>query len=476
MRHYINTVDGRYQGLFGYLNSGANISNLTVHGSVTSGYDKTTGVNIGGVIGRASGSKTSPVYVTNCTNYVNVTGYSKYAAGIVGYAGTYVIIDRCANYGTISLSHDKNTQATDAAGIAYLNATSDTITNSYNCGKVTANNNVGGIYASTVNATVTNVYNTGYVHANRTNGSGYQCHGAIRPMANTTAETNLVTNAYAKEDFLFNELNTTIITNPEAWSGGEVAYKLGAAFGQEIGVDPLPVLGGMTVYEIERPDGTKFYSNQDLKYYTRDNLTPGRIGTYCLEYASAIIEGATFYRLLYKTLDDLGDPLKVVFEEVTALEAGQPYIFLPEDEALTVYYVDENKANDPGHFNGLYGTFEDIHDGAFGAAGNILEGNYLVSNNKIMRCGEYCALSAHRAYIKMDQVALKDAVNAPKPVAGRKLLLLGKEEMEEQITTKLPASQMTDETDGPIYDILGRRIDTPIKHGVYIKNGQKYIQ
>lgn len=424
---FIDTPDGRYQGLFGYLNSGANISNLTVRGSVTSGYDKTSGVNIGGVIGRIAGAKNTPSYVTNVTNYVNVTGHSKYAGGVAGYAGSYVYFDRCANYGTIALSHTTNTNAVEAAGIACLSNANSGITNSYNCGKVTANNNVGGIYASSVNATVTNVYNTGYVHANRSNGSGYQCHGAIRPTANTTAETSNVTNAYANEDFLFNELNTVIITDPEAWSGGEVAYKLGEAFGQEIGVDPLPVLGGMKVYEIERPDGTRFYSNRNLKYYTRDNLTTGRIGTYCFNYASALIEGAAFYRLMYKTLDGEGMPLKLYFEQVTELAAGQAYVFMPEDDAFTVYYEEQNEATEPQAVNGLHGTYTAIQDGAAGTQGNILEGNYLVSNNTIVRCAGNCRLAANRAYIDMNEVALKDAPNAPHSVPGRGKLVIGQD-------------------------------------------------
>lgn len=473
---YLSSTGGCI-GLFGYLTQGAEIKNLTVKGAVTSSSTSTT-LKAGGVVGTASGSKSKPVTITGVTNYVNVTGHSKYAAGIVGYAGTYVIIDRCANYGNVTLSHETNTKGTDAAGIAYLNATSDTIHNCYNQGTIVANNNVGGIYATDKNASVTNVYNTGRVHATRTNGSGYSCHGAIRPTANTTATTDQVTNAYANEDFLFNELNTIIITNPEAWSGGEIAYKLGEAFGQEIGVDPLPVIGGMTVYEIEMPDGSKYYSNTNESYgeYVRENLTPGQIGTICLPYASFRTFGATFYKMLYKKLDDHGDPMKIYLEEVLQLEPGEPYIFIPEADELRVWYAESTQVLSPADaINGLQGTFEHITDGAADAPGNKLEGNYIIYNNMFKKCGAYCQLYENRAYIKMAEVPEMGAPNAPQPVPGRRHAVIGNAQAPQVATG---AENVVMDTENTAYDVLGRPVDirnTDI-HGVYIVNGQKIVK
>ena len=468
---YINDATNRYRALFGDLTSGATIKNLTVRGSVTSTYDTTTGGRIAGVVGYASGSKASPIYITNVTNYADVTGCSKYAAGICGYAGTYVYIDRCANYGNVTLSHNTNTKGTDAAGIACLNNVNSSITNSYNCGNIVANNNVGGIYVATVKAPVSNVYNTGRVHATRTNNSGYSCHGAIRPTANTTTETENVTNAYADEDFLFNELNTTIITAPEAWTGGEVAYKLGEAFGQEIGVDPLPVLGGMKVYECTRPDGTKFYANQPYECYQRKELTVGRMGTICLPYASDQYEGATFYRLLHKKLNEQGEPVRMVLEEVTMLEAGMPYVFVPDAEEINVYHLAAPQVSDPGHFNGLYGTFDPIQDGDAGAPGNILENNYIISDNIFRICGHHCSLKPNRAYIKMYEVAQEGQTSAPQPVPGRRQIIIGGAAMpmtptdlegitnyeEQSIKKVLRNGRLYIIHNGQIYDVVGNK-------------------
>lgn len=474
---YINDATNRYRALFGDLTSGATIKNLTVRGSVTSTFDTTTGGRIAGVVGYASGSKTLPIYITNVTNYADVTGCSKYAAGICGYAGSYVYIDRCANYGNVTLSHNTNTKGTDAAGIAYLNNVNSSITNSYNCGTIVANNNVGGIYVATVKAPVSNVYNTGRVHATRTNNSGYSCHGAIRPTANTTTETENVTNAYANEDFLFNELNTTIITTPEAWSGGEVAYKLGEAFGQEIGVDPLPILGGMQVYENTLPDDSKIYSNASESYgeYLRVNLTARQMGTVCLPYASFRTFDDTFYKILYKEVDGEGMPLNITLEEVTQLEPGVPYIFIPETDVLRIWYAESTMVLTAGNENGLHGTFEYITDGAAGTSGNKLEGNYVIYNNMFQRCGGNCRLPENRAYIKMNEVAIQGTSNAPKPNNARRHVIIGNAQMP-QTPTGID-EQTAKEQMNQCYDVLGRPVNcNSIEHGVYIINGQKIVK
>ena len=381
-------------------------------------------------------------------------------------------IDRCGNYGDITaVKTADNKYGTNVAGIGHANATTITITNSFNQGTVLGDNNVGGIYCATVNTTVTNVYNTGYVHASGTNSSGYSCHGAIRPMANTTAVTNKVTNAYADEDFLFNELNTTIITTPEAWTGGEVAYKLGDAFGQEIGVDPLPVLGGMKVYECERPDGTKFYANQPYECYQRKELTVGRMGTICIAYASDKYEGATFYRLLHKKLNEQGDAVRMVLEEVTVLEAGMPYVFVPDAEEINIYYLASSEVNLPSHFNGLYGTFEPIQDGEAGNPGNKLENNYIISDNIFQICGHHCSLKPNRAYIKMDEVAQEGQTSAPQPVPGRRQIIIGGTAMpktptgleditnheEQSIKKVLRNGRLYIIHSGQIYDVIGNK-------------------
>ena len=199
------------------------------------------------------------------------------------------------------------------------------------------------------------------------------------------------------------------------------------------------------------------------------------MGTICLPYASTKTEGATFYRILYKELNDAGEPYNITLEEVTELQAGMPYVFIPETDEIRIWYSESSSVAAPNHFNGLYGTFNYITDGAAGDQNNILEGNYLVYNNMFQHCSEYCQLPANRAYIKMDDVALQGSQNAPAPVPGRRHVVMSGDGSHKTPTDV--QSVEWDGTDGGVYDVLGRRINgQPNAHGVYIINGQKVVK
>ena len=178
-----------------------------------------------------------------------------------------------------------------------------------------------------------------------------------------------------------------------------------------------------------------------------------------------------------KRLDENGDPYKLDFEEVTELEAGKPYLFVPEADALRVVYKESTQVLTADHFNGMYGTFENIIDGAAGAQGNILETNYLVVNNMFRICGGYCSLPANRAYIQMGEVAQQGSPIAPAPVPGRRRMSIGKNDAP-QITTAIDEQMVHDQmVNGQWYDILGRPVDiNNAAHGVYIINGQKVVK
>ena len=421
----------RYLGLFGYITYSTTfdvtIKNLTIRGTINSTYDSTTGAQVGGLAANVTGRNNGRINITNVTSYVDITGMSANIAGLIG-SGNFLNIDRCANYGNITVTNPNKTQVRDkgVAGIVVLSSLNNTITNSYNRGNVVAGNYVGGIYSGkdyTYNVTVTNCYNTGWLNASKGNSLGASV-GAIRNCKNSTDETPNVTNCYANMDFLFNELSTTIVEDEEPWANGEIAYKLGDAFGQQIGVDPLPVLGGMTVYEIELNDGRKIYTNNPLEEYTRNGLTSGIMGTICLPWASEATTGASFYQILYKELDDKGNPFNITLEEVTGLEAGKPYVFIAEEKEIHVYYNPSTEVSNPSDHNGLYGTFDQINDGAAGDPDNKIEGNYVVANSLFQLCGANCTVPEYRAYIKMSEVPLKGAKDAPKPIADRRHIVI----------------------------------------------------
>ena len=96
-------------------------------------------------------------------------------------------------------------------------------------------------------------------------------------------------------------------------------------------------------------------------------------------------------------------------------QAGAGYVILATAETLRVKNgLDE--AQYPVHAesnNGLQGTFEEIADEAAGAAGNTLEGNYIIYNNEWRLCGGYTGLQANRAYLIMNYVPGSTVTQAP---------------------------------------------------------------
>lgn len=202
----------------------------------------------------------------------------------------------------------------------------------------------------------------------------------------------------------------------------------------------------------------------------RTGLTAGRYGTICLEKNVTAMLGASFYEIAYREDKD-GAPYKVCFDEVSALEAGVPYIFLAEDEQITVVYGDET-ATVAGSKNGLVGTFDDILDGDAGAAGNQLEGNYLVNNNMVRLCGGNCNLPANRAYIRMNDVS----TNVVAPAPGRRRITL--QNADTQVASGLNGisedSPIAPQQQG-IYDILGRKLEQTAGTGFYIIDGKKQV-
>ena len=214
----------------------------------------------------------------------------------------------------------------------------------------------------------------------------------------------------------------------------------------------------------ENTDGT-LYAKWLEHFYTR-TVTSGRYGTICLPYGSSNMTGAIFYEIAWINKSTM----RVFMDEVTELEAGKPYIFLPTSSQIKVVYQGE-KADEAGDNNGLYGTFTDMADGPAGTVGNKLEGNYMLSNNQIIKCLGNCKLPANRAYFKLDKIPTIE----PAPVPGRRRVALdvqgGNEATGVDNLTEdgvVPAMEGT-------YDVLGRKMNEPKNTGFYIVNGKKVV-
>ena len=131
-------------GLFGYIGSGAKVSNVGMAGGSVTG-----GSCVGGLAGYNKGGTITDSYATG-----NVTGNTK-VGGLAGYN----------NGGTVTNSYATGsvTGGLDVGGLVGLNDTG-TVTNSYATGSVTGSNDyVGGLAGSNDNGTITDAYASGSV-------------------------------------------------------------------------------------------------------------------------------------------------------------------------------------------------------------------------------------------------------------------------------------------------------------------------
>lgn len=137
-------------------------------------------------------------------------------------------------------------------------------------------------------------------------------------------------------------------------------------------------------------------------------------GTICLSRKAVELEGATFWKIAYKTQD----LTYIMIEQVSELEAGRAYIFMPEQENLYGVMVGESVQSPvaAADNNGLQGTFEAI----VAAEINALTGNYMLYNNAFMECGKNCSMPANRAYMVLSDVCL-EADAAPQQAPRRAL-------------------------------------------------------
>ncbi len=166
------TISGLYinnstndQGLFGCLDQGGTVQNLSVSGSVS-------GNNyVGGVVGDNRGS------VEDCDFTGSVTGTVDYVGGVVGYNGGTV--KNCYNTGNISGNISGNTSGNQVGGIVGQN--SGTVENCYNTGNISGDISIGisgGVVGWNDSGTVKNCYNTGNISGNTSGGVvGYNHSG-----------------------------------------------------------------------------------------------------------------------------------------------------------------------------------------------------------------------------------------------------------------------------------------------------------
>ena len=154
--------------------------------------------------------------------------------------------------------------------------------------------------------------------------------------------------------------------------------------------------------------------------YTRP-VTNGNYGTICLPKAAPDLSaaGAVFFEVAGKIMD--GSALQeVVFDEVTALEAGVPYVFLAEADELNITLTgDAEAAPKNENSNGLIGSFTVAKVGSY-------NNNFILKDNKL-----YCTknqvyyVGENRAYFDISQM---DAFGGAAPAPGRRRISMSVEQ------------------------------------------------
>ena len=271
---YGTVTNCRFEGsVSGAQNVGGVIGNV-LYGSVTdcSNMGAVRGINcVGGVIGYSSSAP-----ISGCYNKGAVHGIDNYIGGVVGNCSTSSVSE-CYNEGTV-------------IGSLYVGGiigygSSLTVTECYNQGKVEGTLRGGGIAAALLGSDMVSCLNVGNVSPSGLPGGlvSYVDNGSV------TSSYFLMTDSINKDLFGLNSKDSNEGAAPKGLAelaSGEIAYLLQAGlpipdgeieapllWGQSIGEDAYPSLGGERVYA-----GYLSCSERAAATYTNDStISPDRL-------------------------------------------------------------------------------------------------------------------------------------------------------------------------------------------------------
>ena len=231
----------------------------TNQGAITNCYN--TGIvrgseTVGGVCGSNYGT------ITNCSNKGNVGEDDESVGGVCG--SNYGTITNCNNAGIVS-------GKSYVGGVCGKNSNGGTVTNCNNTGEVRGTSQyIGGLSGDNDSSSITNCNNTGEVKATGKfvgglSGGNYN-NGTI---TNCYYDSTIYTGAAIGDD----KGTTTKVEGKttEQYKTGEVAYLLqpdqsDEVWGQTIGTDTYPTLGGAKVYKTAIYKGCEGKSGEPVSY------------------------------------------------------------------------------------------------------------------------------------------------------------------------------------------------------------------
>ena len=231
----------------------------TNQGAITNCYN--TGIvrgseTVGGVCGSNYGT------ITNCSNKGNVGEDDESVGGVCG--SNYGTITNCNNAGIVS-------GKSYVGGVCGKNSNGGTVTNCNNTGEVRGTSQyIGGLSGDNDSSSITNCNNTGEVKATGKfvgglSGGNYN-NGTI---TNCYYDSTVYTGTAIGDDMGTTEKVEGKTT--EQYKTGEVAYLLqpdqsDEVWGQTIGTDTYPTLGGAKVYKTAIYKGCEGKSGEPVSY------------------------------------------------------------------------------------------------------------------------------------------------------------------------------------------------------------------
>ena len=280
---YINNATATYQGLFAYLKD-ATVSNVTVDGEVSAKQ------YVAGIAANMGANST----IDRCVNNARITGTSTYVGGITGYVGV---------------------------------ATAK-VTNCYNTGDIKGTSNCGGVAGSNnASAVVENIFNVGNVEGTTVGA----CIGG------TTTKV-YVKNAFATEKYGIVTSQTTV--TDEQMKSGYVARLLGDAFGQTVGTDQHPVIGGKKVYEVNYTTSLSEEKNTLYSNGTLPVLQPvsGLYPTWLTEKDGKVVSEITKDTTIYVNYAAIvTDAAVATFEDINIEEESHMSVSTEADDERTEF-------------------------------------------------------------------------------------------------------------------------------------------
>lgn len=268
----IAATDLHTGGICGHF-SGGTISGCTVSGMISGNTRQ-----MGGIVGYLFGT------ITGCSNAASIIGDGSQYAGIAGMAFKSKITE-CSNSGNI----DNNSSGTvidpsastsigaskfGAGGICGYIDSGTVISNCSNTGAINGLTMTGGIagHMNYNGTSISNCYNTGTVNGNGASNSGAICGSSYD-------EENTVSNCYYNSDTYsgtaigsgtYTSAETVAAKTSEEFASGAVAYLLNTndtsetdIWGQNIGTENAPVLGGTAVLAVTNENGETAYTNPE---------------------------------------------------------------------------------------------------------------------------------------------------------------------------------------------------------------------